>query len=280
MNEQANEYSDQLQQLVTDYTPTVISGAISLVGAIIVLLVGLWVIKRITRGVRKLMEKKEVDPSLIPFLTSLVNFGLKAMLVITVIGMLGVEMTSFIAILGAAGLAVGLALQGSLSNFAGGVMILIFKPFRVGDFIQGAGHSGSVKEIQVFNTILKTPDNVTIIIPNGSLSNTSITNYSKEEQRRVDWTFGIAYGDNVDEAYKVLEKLISEDERILKDPESFMAVAELADSSVNIVTRVWVKAEDYWGVKLDMLKSVYEAFDKAGLSIPYPQMDVHVQKEG
>lgn len=280
MNEQANEYGSQLQKMIADYTPTLISWAIALAGAIVVLLIGLWLIKRITGGVRKLMEKREVDPSLIPFLTSLINFALKAMLVITVISMLGIEMTSFIAILGAAGLAVGLALQGSLSNFAGGVMILIFKPFRVGDFIEGAGHTGSVKEIQVFNTILKTPDNITIIIPNGNLSNTSITNYSKEEQRRVDWTFGIAYGDNVDEAYKVLERLIGEDSRILKDPEPFMAVSELADSSVNIVTRVWVNAEDFWGVKLDMLKSVYEEFDKAGLSIPYPQMDVHVQKEG
>ena len=280
MNEQAKEYANQLEELIAGYTPAVISGALLVLAALIVLLIGLWLIKRITRSIRKLMEKRDLDPSLIPFLSSLINFALKAMLVITVVGMIGIEMTSFVAILGAAGLAVGLALQGSLSNFAGGVMILVFKPFKVGDWIQAAGHAGTVNEIQIFNTILKTPDNVHIIIPNGSLSNTSVTNYSKEEQRRVDQVFGIAYGDDVDKAYDVLQKIFNDDERVLKDPEPFMAVSELADSSVNIVTRVWVNAGDFWGVKMDTLKKVYEEFDKAGLSIPYPQMDVHVQKEG
>ena len=280
MNEQAKEYANQLEELIAGYTPAVISGALLVLAALIVLLIGLWLIKRITRSIRKLMEKRDLDPSLIPFLSSLISFALKAMLVITVVGMIGIEMTSFAAILGAAGLAVGLALQGSLSNFAGGVMILVFKPFKVGDWIQAAGHAGTVNEIQIFNTILKTPDNVHIIIPNGSLSNTSVTNYSKEEQRRVDQVFGIAYGDDVDKAYDVLQKIFNDDERVLKDPEPFMAVSELADSSVNIVTRVWVNAGDFWGVKMDTLKKVYEEFDKAGLSIPYPQMDVHVQKEG
>ena len=280
MNEQVNEYSNQVQSLITEYTPTILSGAWSLLGAIVVLIVGLWLIKKITKSIRKTMEKRGVDPSLVPFLTSLLNFGLKALLVITVVGMIGIQMTSFVAVLGAAGLAVGLALQGSLSNFAGGVMILIFKPFKVGDFIEGGGHSGSVRAIQVFQTILKTPDNVTIVIPNGQLSNSSIKNYSTEPQRRVDTVFGIAYGDNVDEAYKVLQKIINEDERILKEPAPFMAVSELADSSVNIVTRSWVNSSDFWGVKFDTIKKVYEEFDKAGLSIPFPQMDVHVHKEG
>ena len=177
MNEQAKEYANQLEELIAGYTPAVISGALLVLAALIVLLIGLWLIKRITRSIRKLMEKRDLDPSLIPFLSSLINFALKAMLVITVVGMIGIEMTSFVAILGAAGLAVGLALQGSLSNFAGGVMILVFKPFKVGDWIQAAGHAGTVNEIQIFNTILKTPDNVHIIIPNGSLWTTSTSSF-------------------------------------------------------------------------------------------------------
>lgn len=280
MQEQAESYNSYVQDLISSYGPQLLSGAFSLLGAIIVLIIGLWVIKRVVKSVRKLMKKKEIDPSLVPFLTSLLRFGLQALLIISVVSMVGIEMTSFVAVLGAAGLAVGLALQGSLSNFAGGVMILIFKPFKVGDYIEGGGHAGTVNAIQVFHTILKTPDNVTIVIPNGNLSNSSIKNYSTESLRRVDNVFGIAYGDSVDQAYSVLNSMIAADERVLKEPEPFMAVTELADSSVNITTRLWVNAADYWGVKFDMQKKVYEEFDKAGLSIPFPQMDVHLQKEG
>ncbi|MEL6557104.1 MAG: mechanosensitive ion channel domain-containing protein [Bacteroidota bacterium] len=280
MQEQVESYNNYVQDLISSYGPQVLSGALSLLGAIIVLIIGLWLIKKIVKSVRKFMNKKEVDPSLVPFLTSLLKFGLQALLIISVVSMIGIEMTSFVAVLGAAGLAVGLALQGSLSNFAGGVMILIFKPFKVGDYIEGGGHAGTVNAIQVFHTILKTPDNVTIVIPNGNLSNSSIKNYSTESLRRVDNVFGIAYGDSVDQAYSVLNTMIEADERVLKEPEPFMAVTELADSSVNITTRLWVNAADYWGVKFDMQKKVYEEFDKAGLSIPFPQMDVHVQKEG
>ena len=190
--------------------------------------------------------------------------------------MLGVEMTSFIAILGAAGLAVGMALSGTLQNFAGGVMLLIFKPFKVGDFIEAQGYAGVVKEIQIFNTIITTGDNKTIIIPNGGLSTSSMVNYSTMPTRRVDWTFGIGYGDDVDKAKEVLKKLLSEDARILKDPEPFIAVSELADSSVNFVVRAWVNGADYWGVFFDMNEKVYKTFDKEGLNIPYPQMDVHI----
>ena len=193
--------------------------------------------------------------------------------------MVGIQMTSFIAILGAAGLAVGMALSGTLQNFAGGVMILIFKPFKNGDFIEAQGHTGTVSEIQIFNTILKTLDNKTIIIPNGGLANGSMTNYSTEEKRRVDWTFGVGYGDKTDDAKGLLLELMSEDSRILSDPAApFVAVSELGDSSVNFAVRAWVKAEDYWGVFFDMNEKVYNTFDKKGLSIPYPQMDVHVHK--
>ena len=249
-----------------------------LIGAIITLIVGWWIIRIIQKAIRKNFEKREMDASLRGFLNSIIGVLLKVMLLISVIGMMGVQMTSFIAILGAAGLAVGMALSGSLQNFAGGVIILLFKPFKVGDYIEAQGHSGSVSEIQIFNTILKTPDNKTIIIPNGGLSTGSMINYSTEPRRRVDFLFGIAYGDDVDKAKAVLKKLIDEDEHILQDPEPFIAVMELADSSVNLVVRVWAEAANYWVIFFDMHEKVYKAFDKEGINIPFPQMDVHLQK--
>ena len=203
---------------------------------------------------------------------------LKVLLVISVLGMLGIEMTSFIAVIGAIGLAVGMALSGTLQNFAGGVMILLFKPFKVGDFINAQGFSGTVNEIQIFNTILKTPDNKTIIIPNGGLSTSAMTNFSTEPKRRVDWTFGIGYGDDADKAEQVIRQLCEEDSRIHKEPAVFIALSELADSSVNFTVRAWVNAEDYWGVFFDLNKKVYKIFDKEGLNIPFPQMDVHVHQ--
>ena len=263
--------SEKIYDLIMLYGP-------KLIGAIIVLIIGLWVIKILQKGVRKGLEKRDVDPSLKGFLNSMVGILLKTMLVISVVGIVGVPMTSFIAILGAAGLAVGMALSGTLQNFAGGIMILIFKPFKVGDYIEAQGHEGSVSEIQIFNTILKTPDNKTIIIPNGGLSTGSMTNYSAEPQRRVDFVFGIAYGDDVDKARNVLQRLINADERILKDPEPFIAISELAGSSVNLVVRVWADAANYWDIYFDLKEKVYKTFDKEGLHIPFPQMDVHIQK--
>lgn len=263
--------TDMLMDVVINYGP-------ALLKAIAVLVLGLWIVKIITGVIKKILTKSAVDPSLQGFLRSLVSITLKIMVYITALGMLGVEMTSFIAILGAAGLAVGLALSGTLQNFAGGVMILLFKPYKVGDFIDAQGHTGVVKEIQIFVTILTTPDNKTVIIPNGPLATGSLTNFSTQATRRVDWTFGIAYGDDVDKAYEVLRRLISEDERILSDPEPFMAVSALADSSVNIVVRVWVNAPDYWAVHFRLNEQVYKTFDKEGLSIPFPQRDVHLYK--
>ncbi len=232
------------------------------IGGLVVLLMGLWIIKIINKSISRLMDKKDVHTSLKPFFGSLISALLKALLVISVMGMVGIQMTSFIAILGAAGLAVGLALSGTLQNFAGGVIILMFKPFKVGDYITAQGHSGTVKEIQIFNTILKTPDNKTIIIPNGGLSTESMTNYSTEPTRRVEWTFGIAYGDNSDKAKEVLGKLIESDNRIMKDPEPFIAIKELADSSVNFTVRAWVKSEDYWAVFFQMNEQVYKTLKK------------------
>lgn len=260
---------DQLVELVLNYGP-------KLLGAVAVWIIGGWVINALTRGIEKALDKSAFDETLKPFLKGLVAVLLKVMLVISVLSMLGIEMTSFVAILGAAGLAVGLALSGTLQNFAGGVMLLIFKPYKVGDFVEAQGYSGTVHMIHIFSTILKTPDNKTIVIPNGGLSTSSITNYSTEERRRVDWKFGIGYGDNVDKAKSVIQKLCDEDGRILKDPKVLIAVSELGDSSVNFAVRAWVNSGDYWGVFFDMNEKVYKTFGNEGLNIPFPQMDVHV----
>lgn len=259
-------------ELATNY-------GLNLVWAILTLVIGLWIVKIVVRGVRKGLDKGETEETLKSFITSIVSVLLKILVYITALGMLGVEMTSFIAILGAAGLAVGLALSGALQNFAGGVMILLFKPFKAGHFIEAQGHSGTVKEIQIFSTILKTPDNKTILIPNGSLANNSMVNYSIEEERRVDWTIGIGYGNDIDKAYDVIKRLLAEDDRILNDPEPFMALKELADSSVNIVVRAWVNAGDYWPVLFRLNEQVYRTFEDEGLDIPYPQQDIHIHKE-
>jgi small conductance mechanosensitive channel len=245
---------------------------------ILILVIGLWIAGMITNGVKKVMQKRGLDPALQSFLGSMLGITLKVLVVISALGTLGVEMTSFVAILGAAGLAVGMALSGTLQNFAGGVMILIFKPFKVGDWIEAQGYSGTVNEIQIFNTILKSPDNKTIIIPNGGLSTGSMINYSTEPRRRVDWTVGIGYGDDADKAKEVLLGMLNDDNRVLKDPAPFIAVSALADSSVNFTVRAWVEAPNYWGVFFDLNERVYKEFDKHGLNIPFPQMDVHVHK--
>jgi len=267
----SGQYVDTLINLFVVWGP-------KLVGAILALIIGLWLANMITNGLGRRMEKSEVDPSLRPFLHSLISTLLKILVVVSVLGMVGIQMTSFIAILGAAGLAVGMALSGTLQNFAGGVMILIFKPFKVGDFIEAQGYSGSVNAIQIFNTILKTPDNKTVIIPNGGLSTSSMVNYSTEPSRRVDWTFGIAYGDDIDKAKGVLHSLLAANESVLKDPAPFVELGELADSSVNITVRAWVNAADYWAVHFYMLDMVYRKFAEEGLNIPFPQMDVHLDK--
>lgn len=247
--------------------------------ALVTLLVGLYVVSIINAVIRKMFEKSGVEASLRSFLGSVISILLKILVYITALGVLGVEMTSFIAILGAAGLAIGLALSGTLQNFAGGVIILLFKPYKVGDFIETADYMGTVKDIQIFTTILTTVDNKTVLIPNGPLATGSLINYSTQATRRVDWTFGISYGDDVDTAYAVLRRLISEDERVYKDPEPFMALHTLADNSVNIVVRVWVDAAEYWPVHFQLNERVYKEFPAAGLSFPFPQMDVHLQKD-
>lgn len=263
----------------TDFTGLVLEYGPKLLFAILTLVIGLWIVKIIVNAVKKGLDRSNTDETLKGFLASIISVLLKIMVYITALGMLGVEMTSFIAILAAAGLAVGMALSGTLQNFAGGVMILLFKPFKKGDFIDAQGYTGTVNEIQIFMTILKTPDNKTVMIPNGPLSSDSLTNFSTEPTRRVDWTVGIGYGDDVDKAYQVIERLLAGDDRILEDPKPFIAVKELADSSVNFTVRAWVNASDYWGVFFRMNEEVYKTFDKEGLNIPYPQSDVHIIKD-
>nr|WP_223669371.1 mechanosensitive ion channel domain-containing protein [Kangiella shandongensis] len=246
--------------------------------AIIILIVGWILIKVLLGGMKKLFKAKDFDVTLESFLLSFTSILLKIILLITVISTMGVQMTTFVALLGAAGLAVGMALSGTLQNFAGGVMLLIFRPYKVGDFIEAQGHSGTVKEIQIFNTILKTPDNKIIIIPNAPISKDSMINYSMEATRRVDFLLGIGYDDDIDQAKKVIMDVITADERVHKDPEPFIAVKELADSSVNFAVRVWVDSGDYWGVYFDNLEAVKKALDAKGISIPYPQTDVHLHR--
>ena len=271
--EKIDIYIQQGTDMAVTYAP-------KLALSIVTLVIGLWVINAFVRFLRKSMQKRDTDPSLIPFLSSMANVVLKAMLFISVASMVGIQTTSFIAVLGAMGLAVGLALQGSLGNFAGGVLILLFKPFKVGDVIDAQGFLGSVTGIQIFNTIIHTPDNKKIIIPNGALSSGPITNYSAEDKRRVDLLFGIGYGDDIKKAKDILSKIIAEDSRIINEPAApFIAVKELADSSVNLVVRVWANAGDYWGIYFDMQEKVKLTFDKENISIPFPQTDVHLHQE-
>ena len=244
--------------------------------AIVVFLVGRWIVRRLNKLLAKILEKRHVEASLSTFVKSLVNITLTLLLIIVVIGVLGIETSSFIALFASAGVAIGMALSGTLQNFAGGVMILLFKPFKVGDTIEAQGQTGTVREIQIFNTILATPDNKIIIIPNGGLSTGLMKNYSKEATRRVDWEFGIAYGDDYTKARAVIARLLDADGRVLKDPAYFIALTSLGESSVNIVVRAWVNAGDYWGVYFDMNEKVYKTFAEENLNIPFPQLDVHL----
>jgi len=245
--------------------------------ACVIFYVGRWIVRRLTTVIHKIFIKRDVEASLATFLLSLVNITMTFILIIIVISFLGIDTTSFIAIFASAGLAVGMALSGTLQNFAGGVLVLLLKPYRVGDFIEAQGQTGTVKAITLFSTVLATPDNKNIILPNGGMSTGIINNYSKENIRRVDWTFGIAYGDDYDKAKATIASLLEADDRVMKDPAYFIALGALADSSVNITVRAWVASEDYWGVFFDMNEKVYKTFPKEGLNIPFPQMDVHLE---
>jgi small conductance mechanosensitive channel len=270
--------SDKFQDFLDMAYGLVITYGIKVLTAIVVLIVGLWIIKRIAKATDRLMEKREVSISLRGFLRALLSILLKVMLIISIAQMVGIESTSFIAVLGAAGLAVGLALQGTLANFAGGVMILLFKPYKVGDLIEAQGHKGTVKEIHIFVTILLSPENKTIIIPNAAVSNGNIVNYSTEGVIRVDMNFGISYNSNIKDAKNALMKVVEKHPKVLKEPAPFIGVSELADSAVNLVVRPYSMPEDYWDVYFTIYEEGKIALDQAGIVIPFPQVDVHMQK--
>ena len=255
---------------------TVVGFAKNLVIALVIFYVGRMVIGLVVRGLRKMMQRQEVDKTLETFVCNLVRMALLIVVIIAAIGALGIQTTSFIAIFGAAGLAVGLALQGSLSNFAAGVLIVLFRPYKVGDYIEGAGIGGTVEQVQILTTLLKTPDNKAVIVPNSQIMDSVITNYSANDTRRVDMVVGVSYDDDLDKVRRIIQELVAADDRILPDPECTIAVSELADSSVNFVVRPWVKTEDYWGVKFDLTEAVKKRFDQDGISIPFPQQDVYL----
>ncbi len=248
------------------------------VGAIAILILGRIGVGIIAGIIRRLMLRARVDETLTKFVTSLTRIALLVFVFIAALGKLGFETTSFIAVIGAAGLAVGFALQGSLANFASGVMLVIFRPFSLGDFVEAGGLSGTVEEIHIFSTVLRTPDNKKVIIPNSKITGDNIVNYSAKDQRRVDMVFGIGYGDDLKRAKQILEKLTAEDSRILKDPAPTIGVLELADSSVNFAVRPWVKTDDYWAVYFDFTENVKLTFDRESISIPFPQQDVHMHQ--
>ncbi len=246
--------------------------------AIVIFYVGRMIARILSNAVRKVMQAQEMDKILESFVSNLVYWALMTFVIIAAINQLGVQTTSLIAIMGAAGLAVGLALQGSLSNFAAGVLIVMFRPYRVGDFVEAAGISGVVVQVQILTTILKTGDNKQIVVPNSAIMGSIITNYSANDTRRVDLTVGVSYDDDLDKVRKTLEELVAADDRILADPAVTIAVSELADSSVNFVVRPWVKTSDYWGVYFDLTEAIKKRFDQEGISFPYPQQDVHLHQ--
>lgn len=264
---------DRTYELLTFY-------GLRVIAAIVILIVGRWVAKIIEKVIQKVMAGRKIDPTITTFTGNLTYFALLAFVIVAALGQLGIQTTSFIAVIGAAGLAVGLALQGSLSNFAAGFMMIIFRPFKLGDYIEAAGVAGTVEKIQIFTTQLLTPDNKTIIIPNAKLTEGNIVNWSAKGTRRVDLEVGIGYGDDIDKARNIISAVLSEEDRILMDPAATIAVSALADSSVNFVVRPWVVAADYWGVYFDLTEKIKKRFDAEGISIPYPQRDVHIYQHG
>lgn len=267
-----SNYWDSLVDLAVAYIPKFLL-------AVVTLIIGVWLIKRIARSLRRFMERRNLDPSVVPFLSTVASIALYVMLFLSVAGMVGIETTSFIAALGAAGLAIGLALQGSLANFAGGVMLLIFKPFRVNDVIEAQGVIAQVTEIQIFHTILKTFDNKTIILPNGPLHNDKIINYSTEKTRTVEWIFEISYKDSIDKAREIIHRIVYSDPRTLNAATPFINVSELGQNGVRLKVRAVVNGADYWGLFFEVNEKVKKAFDQEGITIPFPQTEVRLHQD-
>ena len=267
-------------EMVNEFIAKALNSCIDLGGrilaALIIFIIGKLIVNWINRLFAKMLEKRKVDASIQSFLKSIVNITLLVLLFLAVIGKLGIELTSFAALLASAGVAIGMALSGNLSNFAGGVIILVFRPYKVGDYIEAStGAAGTVTDIQIFHTVLTTPDNKVVFAPNGAMSGALVTNYSRKDTRRVDFSFGVEYGTDFNQAKSIIMEVINKDSRILKDPAPFVELGALADSSVNITVRVWVNAADYWAVNFDMNKNVYATFNEKGISFPFPQLTVH-----
>jgi small conductance mechanosensitive channel len=267
-----NKIMEMMTYFITTYS-------LKVVGAILIFIIGKWLARYLSKLLGKILRKNNMDETLTSFLGHITYYTLFLLVLIAAAGQLGINTTSFLTIVGAAGLAVGLALKDSLSNFASGVMLIMFRPFKVGDYVTAGGQSGTVESIAIFNTVLKTPDNQIVIVPNSSITADVITNVNAKPTRRIDLVVGIGYDDNIGEAKSVLEDLIKADNRILSDPAPTIAVSELADSSVNFVVRPWVKTEDYWAVRLDLIEKIKLTFDEKGISFPYPQQDVHMYTE-
>lgn len=267
---------DELKVAVTSF---VVALLIKIIKVLLIWFVGRWILRRVVRLVKHIMDKRAINPSVKSFVSSLIDVVVMILLIIMIISVLGIDTSSFIAIFASAGVAIGMALSGTLQNFAGGVMILLFRPFKVGDYIEAQGVAGTVKEIQIFNTVVTTPDNKVILLPNGPVSTGIINNYSREPLRRVDFTFSISYGDDFDKARQVLLRLVSEDKRVLSQPAApFVELGSMSASSIDITVRLWCKQEDYWDIKFDLNKKVYETFPKEGLKFPYQTLTVNLNK--
>jgi small conductance mechanosensitive channel len=256
----------------------IVNYGLNFIGALLIFFIGKIVVGYIRKFLEKLLKKSKTDPTLVSFISNLAYVGLLVVVIIATLNKLGVQTTSLVAVIGAAGLAVGLALQGSLSNFAAGVLLIIQKPFQVGDYIQGAGTSGTVEHISIFSTQLKTPDNRKVVAPNSKLINDNITNFTANETRRLDMVVGVSYSDDLDKVKKTLWQILEEDERILEEPKPTVGVTELADSSINFVVRPWVKTSDYWALHYDLHEKVKKRFDQENISIPFPQQDIHLHQ--
>lgn len=276
---QAADFSvSRLDELIDRLYDVSLNAGKHIIAALLVLMVGRLLVKLLNRLVAKMLDRRHIDVGVQSFLRSAVNILLTTLLVVSVIGALGINTTSFAALLASAGVAVGMALSGNLQNFAGGIVVLLFKPYKVGDWIESQGVEGSVVEIQIFHTILRTADNKIVFVPNGSMSTAVVTNYSREATRRLQWTVGVDYGEDVERVKAVVAEVLKGEPRILTTPQPLIVVEALADSSVNIMVRVWVKQEDYWDVHYEMYQKIYDSFNAAGINFPYPQQTVHIVK--
>lgn len=276
---QAADFSvSRLDELIDRLYDVSLNAGKHIIAALLVLMVGRLLVKLLNRLVAKMLDRRHIDVGVQSFLRSAVNILLTTLLVVSVIGALGINTTSFAALLASAGVAVGMALSGNLQNFAGGIVVLLFKPYKVGDWIESQGVEGSVVEIQIFHTILRTADNKIVFVPNGSMSTAVVTNYSREATRRLQWTVGVDYGEDVERVKVIVAEVLKNEPRILTTPQPLIVVEALADSSVNIMVRVWVKQEDYWDVHYEMYQKIYDSFNAAGINFPYPQQTIHIVK--